>query len=363
MLKMKKVLQASVVAVAMLLGSFSDALADYEAGKKAFDASDFETAMKEWKPLAAQGHARAQHGVGFMYATGRGVAQEYKEAVKWYRKAAEQGLAMAQKTLGDFYYSGQVVTQDYKEAVKWFRKAAEQGYAKAQQGVGFMYANGQGVAQEYKEAVKWYRKAAEQGLAFSQFNLGAAYNGGFGVAKDHEKAVEWYSKAAEQGHADAKSNLELLLKGPTNRAKFFDTGYFYLYGEEITVLDVAAEVPSDMKDKKAIFVGYIGSSYSELQRNDYYTYQFRVKVHEGDVYGSGSTKRIVDGDTYIEMMVAGDLDDENWREKRKRHFKLLKNVRPNKAIIRASGYFRNYSGGELYFETKDIEVLDFQPKL
>ena len=136
---MKKLLQASVIAVAMLMGSVSGALADYEAGKKAFDASDFETAMKEWKPLAAQGHARAQHGVGFMYATGRGVAQEYKEAVKWYRKAAEQGYAKAQYNLGFMYANGKGVRKNNNEAEKWYHMAAGQIYGKAYGGSGYLF--------------------------------------------------------------------------------------------------------------------------------------------------------------------------------------------------------------------------------
>ncbi len=39
---------------------------DYDAGLKAAQAGDFQTALKEWKPLADQGHAIAQVFLGLM---------------------------------------------------------------------------------------------------------------------------------------------------------------------------------------------------------------------------------------------------------------------------------------------------------
>ena len=48
-------------------------------------------ALQEIRSLAEQGDADAQFLLGFMYAYGKGVAQDFAKAVKWYRKAAEQG--------------------------------------------------------------------------------------------------------------------------------------------------------------------------------------------------------------------------------------------------------------------------------
>ena len=47
---------------------------DYDAGLKAAQAGDFQTALKEWKPLADQGLAGAQYNLGVMYASGEGCA-------------------------------------------------------------------------------------------------------------------------------------------------------------------------------------------------------------------------------------------------------------------------------------------------
>ena len=84
----------------------------------------FTTALNEWRPLAEQGMAEAQHKLGIMYTNGEGVAQDYAEAVKWYRLAAEQGYDHAQYNLGIRYDEGQGVTQDYVQAHMWFNLAA-----------------------------------------------------------------------------------------------------------------------------------------------------------------------------------------------------------------------------------------------
>ena len=55
--------------------------------------------IEETKKEAEQGDARAQFNLGFMYADGRGVAQNDTEAVKWYRLAADQGHATAKQSL------------------------------------------------------------------------------------------------------------------------------------------------------------------------------------------------------------------------------------------------------------------------
>ena len=141
---------------------------DLDAGLKAAQAGDFQTALKEWKPLAAdQGHAYAQYNLGWMYANGRGVPEDDAEAVRWYRLAADQGLAIAQLHLGLMYASGRGVVEDDAEAVRWYRLAADQGLAYAQYNLGLKYANGRGVPEDDAEAVRWYRLAADQGLAGS----------------------------------------------------------------------------------------------------------------------------------------------------------------------------------------------------
>jgi len=181
----------------------------YERGEAAFVRGDYETALREWRPLAEQGYAYVQYALGLMYGKGRGVSQDYAEAANWLRKAAEQGYASAQFSLGLMYENGEGVTQDYARAVGWWRKAAEQGYAQAQYSLGVMYGKGQGIPQDYAKAVKWYRKAAEQGYAQAQYNLGLAYGLGQGVPQDLAQAHMWLNLAASRFPYGVKRDISV----------------------------------------------------------------------------------------------------------------------------------------------------------
>ena len=95
-------------------------MADAESG-------DYISALKEWRPLAAKGHADAQYNIGFLYEEGRGVPLDTVESAKWYRKAAELGHTQAQRSLGMKYEYGQGVPQDKVLALMWLRISAAGG--------------------------------------------------------------------------------------------------------------------------------------------------------------------------------------------------------------------------------------------
>ncbi len=67
------------------------AWADFQAGQDAYDRGDYDTALKEFRPLAEQGYPLAQATLGFMYAKGQGVPQDYIQAYMWASLAAAQG--------------------------------------------------------------------------------------------------------------------------------------------------------------------------------------------------------------------------------------------------------------------------------
>jgi TPR repeat protein len=69
-----------VVAGAAVAGPLEDADAADEQG-------DYATALRLWRPLAAQGNAVAQASLGFMYREGHGVVQNYVQAHMWFNLA------------------------------------------------------------------------------------------------------------------------------------------------------------------------------------------------------------------------------------------------------------------------------------
>lgn len=84
----------------------------------AIEKGDYETALKELRPLAEKGDAYAQYNLGRMYAKGEAVLQDYKEAAKWVLLAAKQGIPIAQYNIGVMYQNGFGVPQDNKEAIR-----------------------------------------------------------------------------------------------------------------------------------------------------------------------------------------------------------------------------------------------------
>jgi uncharacterized protein len=162
---MKRLLGIWAVVSALMMGSATVVLADYEAGLKAYDAGDHATALREWRPLAGSGDADAQYNLGQMYRNGQGVAQDYKEAVKWYRKAAEQGILKAQVRLGSMSEFGQGTVKDYKKAVEWYRKAATKGDSGGQFSLGLMFYSGRGVLRDLVKAYMWFDIAGIKDIA------------------------------------------------------------------------------------------------------------------------------------------------------------------------------------------------------
>ena len=116
-------LVAGILFLAVALTPVMAASGPFEDGLDANDSGDYAAALRLWRPLAEQGHADAQTGLGAMYGMGLGVPQNHAEAVKWYQLAAEQGHARAQHNLGVTYATGQGAPQDYVQAHMWFSLA------------------------------------------------------------------------------------------------------------------------------------------------------------------------------------------------------------------------------------------------
>jgi len=138
--------------------------ADFKAGENAYHRGDYATALREWQPLAKQGHAVAQYNLGLLYANGQGVPKDDAQARQWYVKAAVQDHAEAQVNLGILLDYGRGGPQDFKMAVRWYLRAANQGNDIAQRKLGLLYERGDGVQQDFIQAYMWYKLGAASGV-------------------------------------------------------------------------------------------------------------------------------------------------------------------------------------------------------
>jgi TPR repeat protein len=122
---------AGAALLGLLLLQPPAALADFEAGLAAADRGDYEAAMAEWIPLAADGVASAQYNVALLYLNAWGVQRDAWEALTWFWQAAEQGHADAQYAIGTMYEEGIDMPVDLAHAYAWYAVAARSGHSEA----------------------------------------------------------------------------------------------------------------------------------------------------------------------------------------------------------------------------------------
>ena len=118
------------LAAAIALGA-APASADFYAGVLAAQAEDYETAFKEWLPLAEGGLSGAQSNIGELYANGLGVEENFAEAARWHLLAAGQGVLKSIFYIGAALAGGKGVEKDMVEAVKWLLLAKRAGFPNA----------------------------------------------------------------------------------------------------------------------------------------------------------------------------------------------------------------------------------------
>ena len=213
---------AALAAAAMLLGLAlaAPARADLAAGWQAYQAGEFAAAMREWRPLAEAGDARAQFNLGVLYDEGRGVAIDRSEALKWWRKAAAQGHRRAQHNIALL-----LIAEDSAdpartaEAVEWLKRAAAAGFARSQYTLGKMVEAGLGLAADPVRAAQLIAAAARAGFFRAQYNMGKLARDGRGVPQDEAQAAAWFAKAAQQGYAKAQSHYGSRLAAGTGVAR------------------------------------------------------------------------------------------------------------------------------------------------
>ena len=148
-----------------------------------------ELAEPVLQALDKDGYAIAGAYLGFLYASGTGVAKDEAEAVRLFREGADAGVSLGALALAQAYKDGSGVAKDEAEALRWLRKSANAGSARAMTYLADQYADGKlGLPKDGAEAVSWYRKAADLGSARAVYDLALMYREGRGVPKDAAEA-------------------------------------------------------------------------------------------------------------------------------------------------------------------------------
>ena len=97
-------------------------------GLKSAPAGDYFTALKELKPLAEQGNAKAQYNLGLMYEFSSGVLQDNITAHMWYNIASANGHEKAGERRDE--RAGLMTAEDISKATAMARECTNSGYKK-----------------------------------------------------------------------------------------------------------------------------------------------------------------------------------------------------------------------------------------
>ncbi|VDN07580.1 unnamed protein product [Thelazia callipaeda] len=223
---------------------------------------NIDEARAIFEKLGEEGSADAQLALGFMYATGLGVAESSQaKALIYYTFSALGGNPLAQMALGYRHWSGISVQQNCERALTWYRKVAQRvnklvrisggsamqrirlpdeqdsvstssssssildpnllnyykyladkGDLQAQVGLGQLYlTGGRGVEQNMELASQYFSTAAQAGSTNAYAYLGKMYlDGTVATPQDNATAFQFFKKAADKGNPVGQSGLAIM---------------------------------------------------------------------------------------------------------------------------------------------------------
>lgn len=114
------------------------ALADTRSGVIAWNAGDYNVAVREWHAPAAQGDANAQFNLGQAYRYGRGVSQDLTHAEEYYAAAAASGHEDAADLYGILLFQRGAEA----EALPYLRTGARRGNTASRYFLSLAHFNG-----------------------------------------------------------------------------------------------------------------------------------------------------------------------------------------------------------------------------
>lgn len=207
-----------------------------------------DAAARNWfARAAAQDHARALGGLGYMLAAGAGGARdpvaaeralrragELGEATAWanlaelilterpaeaaqaialLERAVQAGAENARYRLGRFLVEGEVVAADRARGKELLEEAAQAGNPFAETYLAYLILESRDEGQA-ERGFTMARRAASGELAAALNELGRYHMAGFGTPRDPRRAAAAFAAAARQGEPSGWYNLALLHTGP-----------------------------------------------------------------------------------------------------------------------------------------------------
>lgn len=236
----------------------------YELGRALLGAGKVDQARKAIQQAADRGHVRAVFELGYLYATGTGVAVDRKQANSFYAAAADKGDPYGMTSWGRALFNGYGVEPDTDKGLDLLLKAAAMGHTYAMNDLGAIFTEGRnGVTADQARAIAFLEAGVERQDMYSMNLLGRNYLSGAGVEKDPKTALALFQKATELGQPYAPSNLARMYRdgvgverNPAEAQRLFEMAT--LRGDEYGAFDRAVlEMEKGEKADQATAVRFL----------------------------------------------------------------------------------------------------------
>lgn len=180
----------------------------YELGRALLAAGKVEEAKAAVEEAARKGHVRAVFELGYMYATGTGVALDRTQANALYAAAAEKGDPYGMTSWGRALFNGYGVKPDTGKGLDLLLKAAAMGHTYAMNDLAAIFTEGRnGVTADPARGVAFLQAGVQRQDMYSMNLLGRNYLSGLGVEKDPKTALALFQQAIDLGQPYAPGNL------------------------------------------------------------------------------------------------------------------------------------------------------------
>jgi len=180
----------------------------YELGRALLAAGKVDEAKTAIEAAAKKGHVRAVFELGYMHATGTGMAADRTQANALYKAAADKGDPYGMTSWGRALFNGYGVKPDTAKGLDLLLKAAAMGHTYAMNDLAAIFTEGRnGVPADTARAVAFLKAGVERQDMYSMNLLGRNYLSGQGIEKDPKAAQALFQKAIDLGQPYAPGSL------------------------------------------------------------------------------------------------------------------------------------------------------------
>lgn len=210
-----------------------EAVRFYEAGQKAIEEKDYDSAYKFFQQSVDLGNIDSIYELSECYYWGRGINVDYDKAVDLIKDGLDMGVVNCLFLMGRALYDGNGIEQDINQAKVYYKRAIDECsdnkvIGKAQCNLANILWEEIDSDESKSDVVALYKEAIKNGSTISMYNLGHNFDVGYKVNRDYMVAYDYYRMAAEQNHTDAQAELGWMYeKGNGVSQDYYKSAYWY----------------------------------------------------------------------------------------------------------------------------------------